>query len=85
MTDAQKHIITSLLNGCSIYGHQRGFLLRGTTNNFIQKINPRTWRQVKRYLRKEKKTGLFVIDKRKVRGEHGNSFIKKSYKNPASV
>lgn len=79
MTDAQKHIKTSLLNGCSIYGHQRGFLLRGTENNFVQKVNPRTYRQVKRYLRKEK-SGLFVIDKRKVRSEHGNTWIKQQYK-----
>jgi len=80
MTDAQKILITNLLAGCSIYGHQRGFLLRGTENNFLRKINPRTYRQVKQYLRKEK-NGLFVIDKRKVRSEHGNSFIKKTYKN----
>lgn len=81
MTDAQKHIITQLLAGCSIYGHQRGFLLRSGTS-FISKVNPRTWRQVKRYTRKGK-DGLFVIDKRKVRGEHGNSFIKKTYKKSA--
>lgn len=84
MTDAQKHIITQLLAGCSIYSHHRGFLLRGTENNFISKINPRTYRQVKRYLRKEKKTGLFVIDKRKVRGEHGNTWIKQTYKKQAN-
>jgi len=80
MTDAQKILITDLLAGCSIYGHQFGFLLRGTENNFIRKINPRTYRQLKHFLRKEK-SGLFVIDKRKVRSEHGNTFIKKAYKN----
>lgn len=80
MTDAQKYIITQLLAGCSIYGHQRGFLLRGTENNFISKINPRTYRQVKYLLRRDKKTGLFVIDKRKARGKHGNTWIKQTYK-----
>jgi hypothetical protein len=80
MTDAQKHIITSLLNGCSIYGHQRGFLLRDMeTNSFISKINPRTYRRIKYYLRK-RKDGLFVIDKRIVRKEHDNTWIKQQYK-----
>jgi hypothetical protein len=81
MTDAQKHIITELLKGCAIYGHQRGFHLRDTQRNvFVGKINPRTYRQVKYYLRRDKKTGLFVIDKRKVRKEHGNTWIKQEYK-----
>jgi hypothetical protein len=80
MTYAQKHIITQLLAGCAIYGHQRGFLLRNTeSNSFIGKINPRTYRQVKYYLRK-RKDGLFVIDKRVVRKEHGNTWIKQLYK-----
>jgi len=78
MTDVQKQLITNLLAGCSIYGTQRGFLLRSGTS-FIRKINPRTYRQVKRLLRKDK-SGLFVIDKRKVRSEHGNTFVKKKYK-----
>lgn len=80
MTDVTKILITNLLAGCSIYGHQRGFLLRGTENNFLSKINPRTYHQVKRYLRKEKKTGLFVIDKREVRKESGKTWIKQQYK-----
>jgi hypothetical protein len=80
MTDATKLLLTNLLAGCSIYGHQFGFHLRDMERKaFISKINPRTYRQVKRYLRKGK-GGLFVIDKRKVRGEHGNSYIKKTYK-----
>lgn len=78
MTDVSKQLITNLLAGCSIYGHQRGFLLRGTENNFVSKINPRTYRQVKSYLRK-RKDGLFVIDKRVVRKEHGNTWIKQEY------
>jgi hypothetical protein len=78
MTDVQKHLIDHLLAGCCIYGHQRGFLLRSGAS-FIKKINPRTWRQIKRYTRKGK-DGLFVIDKRTVRGEHGNTYIKKTYK-----
>lgn len=79
MTDVQKQLIDQLLAGCSIYGHQRGFLLRSGTS-FVKKINPRTWRQIKRYTRKDKKTGLFLIDKRTVRKEHGNAYIKKTYK-----
>lgn len=79
MTDVQKQLIDQLLAGCSIYGHPLGIYLRSGTS-FVKKINPRTWRQVKRYLRHEKKTGLFVIDKRKIRGEHGNTYIKKTYK-----
>jgi hypothetical protein len=81
MTDVQKQLIDQLLAGCSIYSHHRGFLLRSGTS-FVKKINPRTWRQVKRYMRK-RKDGLFVVDKRKVRGEHGNSYIKKTYKKSA--
>lgn len=81
MTDAQKHIITELFKGCAIYGHQRGFHLRDTERNvFIGKVNPRTYRQVKSYLRRDKKTGLFVIDKRVVRKERENTWIKQTYK-----
>lgn len=80
MTDVTKRLILNLLSGCSIYGTQRGFLLRGTQNNYLRKINPRTWRQVKRFTRK-RKDGLFVIDKREVRKERANSFIKKAYNN----
>jgi len=83
MTDVSKILITNLLAGCSIYGHQRGFLLRGTANNFLSKVNPRTYRQVKYYLRK-RKDGLFVIDKRVVRKEHGNTWIKQAYKQHAT-
>lgn len=80
MTDATKLLLTNLLSGCAIYGHQFGFLLRDMeSKSFICKINPRTYRQVKRYLRKEKKSGLFVIDKRVIRLEHGNTWIKHEY------
>lgn len=81
MTDAQKHIINHLLAGSSIYSHPLGIYLRSDTT-FVKKINPRTWRQVKYYTRKGK-DGLFVIDKRKVRKEHGNTWIKQTYKNAA--
>ena len=85
MTDATKQLITNLLAGCSIYGHQFGFLLRDMeSKSFICKINPRTYRQVKRYLRKEKKTGLFVIDKREVRKESGKTWIKQQYNKNAA-
>lgn len=82
MTDVQKILIDQLLAGCSIYSHHRGFLLRSGTS-FVKKINPRTWRKVKYYTRKGK-DGLFVVDKRKVRSEHGNTYIKKTYKNAAA-
>lgn len=78
MTEITKELITNLFSGCSIYGHQRGFLLRSGTS-FVRKINPRTYRQVKQYLRR-RKDGLFVIDKRVVRKEHGNTWIKQTYK-----
>lgn len=85
MTDVTKQLITNLFNGCGIYGHQFGFHLRDMERKtFISKINPRTYRQVKRYLRKEKKTGLFVIDKREVRKERGNTWIKQQYKKTLS-
>jgi hypothetical protein len=83
MTEVQKQLIDQLLAGCAIYGTHRGFLLRSGTS-FVKKINPRTWRQVKRYTRKDKKSWLFVIDKRTVRKEHGNTYIKKTYKKSAS-
>lgn len=79
MTDAQKNIITRLFEGCSIYGSQQGFRVRDTNHNAVCNLNPRTWRQIKYYVRKDK-TGLFVIDKRKVRKEHGNTWIKQTYK-----
>jgi hypothetical protein len=82
MTEVQKQLIDQLLAGCAIYGTHRGFLLRSGTS-FVKKINPRTWRQIKRYMRK-RKDGLFVIDKRTVRKEHGNTYIKKTYKKSAS-
>lgn len=80
MTDATKQLLTNLLKGHGIYGHQFGFLLRDMkSNSFVSKVNPRTYRQVKRYLRREKKTGLFVIDKREVRKESGKTWIKQQY------
>lgn len=79
MTNVTKALITNLMDGCSIYTHPLGLYLRGTENNFIRKINPRTYRQVKRYLRK-RQDGLFAIDKRRVRSEHGNTWIKQQYK-----
>lgn len=81
MIATQKHIINHLLAGSTIYGHPLGMYLRSGTS-FVKKINPRTWRQVKYYTRKWK-DGLFVIDKRKVRGEHGNTWIKQTYKQNA--
>jgi hypothetical protein len=80
MTDAQKHIVSMLLEGCTVYGSQHGFRLRDENANVIMKINPRTWRQIKRLVRKEKKTGLFVIDKRVVRSLHNGTWVKKKYK-----
>jgi hypothetical protein len=79
MTDTQKYIITQMLDGCTIYGSQHGFRLRDEKNNVIGKVNPRTWRQIKRLLRKDAK-GLFVINKNAVRALHGGSWIKKLYK-----
>lgn len=79
MTGAQKNIINKLLEGCTIYGSQHGFRLRDPQSNVIAKVNPRTWRQIKRLCRREK-NGLFVIDKRAVRSLHGGSWIKKRYK-----
>lgn len=79
MTETQKYIIDMLLDGCTIYGSQHGFRLRDAQNNVVKKVNPRTWRQIKRLCRKEK-SGLFVLDKRAVRSLHGGSWVKKQYK-----
>lgn len=80
MTDVVKIIIQYMLAGCSIVGSgSSGYRLRSPDHSPILKINPRTWRQIRHLMRKGK-YGLFLIDKRKVRSLHGNSWIKKNYK-----
>ena len=75
MTEKQKFIAAQLLNGCTI----GGLRLRDPKGNPLLKVDSRTFHSLKdKYLRN---VGLlFLIDKRKVRCLHNNSFMKKEYK-----
>lgn len=80
MTNAQKNIILKLLQGhnITINSGQR-YRVRDANHNPVQKLSPRTMRNIKHFLRQEK-SGLLVIDKRKIRSLHGNSWVKQKYK-----
>lgn len=79
MTAKQKDIVRKLLDGHSIVGTPRhGFRLRDQKQNVVAKFNYNTFFRIKHLLRKHKSG--FVIDKNKVRQQHGNSFEKQLYK-----
>ncbi len=81
MTSTQKKIIEALLKGATIYnGFGSGIRLRDEAFNPLIKIHMRSWGWMQREGLVRKAKGLWVIDKRQVRTMHGNSFIKKKYK-----
>lgn len=80
MSPEQKYIIELLLEGYTIAGNREyGIRLRTPDCRVVRKINERTWDKLKDILRREK-SGLIVIDKRKVRQLHGNCIVKRIYK-----
>ncbi len=85
MTYNQKFIISKLLQGATISASGPGQIrLRDAADNPLMKITDPTWDWLKsNVLRKKKK--LFLVDLRKVRSFHGNSFVKKLYKGKVAV
>ena len=78
MTHLQKDIIEMLFKGCSIAAYGNGYRLRDSAHNPVCRFSYKTFRPLKRYLRRSK-PGLWLLDKRTVRASHGSSWIKKYY------
>jgi len=76
MTQSQKDIIVHLLAGGSIASYR----LRDRNNNPMMKVNPQTFYWLKSEVLRRMPGGFFIINKTKVRQLHGNSWIKKTYK-----
>lgn len=87
MTEAQKNLVTDLLDGMYLLPtiNRRGThvykLYRGNMNpvRYVKQKtvdNPPIWSVLKR----DKKTDRITLNKSKVRQLHGKSFIKKEYK-----
>lgn len=82
MTKTQQLIVGYLMDGCSIANAlSNGYRLRDLCGRVILKVNPRTFNWLKKYGLIRKCNTVFVIDKRTVRAMHGNSLIKKAYRN----
>lgn len=80
MTPLQKQIIQELLQGGNIANcFASGYRLRDGTHNGIRRFTAPTFFSLQKFLRKEK-SGLYVINKNKIRQERGNAWIKKQYK-----
>ncbi len=76
MTDTQKRMLKIMLSGGCV---SAGYRLLDGSRNPVMKISASTFRKHKHLFRK---SGIvYLINKTKVRQEHGNSFIKKQYKN----
>lgn len=75
-------IALKLLKGYTIaHCGSSGIRVRDNNGNPVCKISERVYYLLRNELmRKDKKTGLHVIDKRKVRGLHGNCKVKRSYR-----
>jgi hypothetical protein len=82
MTPLQKYIIECLMEGYTISTNGKfGNRLRTPSGAPVRRFGDRTLYWIKRRLmRRENKTGLMIIDKRKVRSLHGNCLAKKIYK-----
>lgn len=67
-----------LFKGCSIAAYGNSYRLRDASHNPVCRFSYKTFRPLKRYLRRSK-PGLWLLDKRTVRASHGSSWIKKYY------
>lgn len=85
MTAIQKIIIGKLIQGHTIAAAGPGQIrLRDESGNPVLKISGNTFYILKRdFLRKKK--GLFLVDLRKVRSMHGNTYAKRFYKGKTSA
>ena len=71
-----------LLSGYTIaHCGPSGIRVRDTKGNPVEKISEKTYLSLRNKLMRKTKSGLFVIDKRKVRSLHGNCIVKRVYKN----
>lgn len=84
MTDTEKIIAGKLLEGHRINGSSPGCIrLVDPAGHPVMKISDAFFYEIRPVLRKKKL--LFLIDLRKVRSMHGNSFIKKLYRGKVKV
>lgn len=75
MTPVQKKVMTTLLNGgCITFGYR----VLDHNKNPVARIREKTFKGFKKLLRKS--GNVYLLNKKKVRSEHGNSFINKQYK-----
>lgn len=80
MTEKTKWILQIMINGgCISFGYR----VLDSDRNPITKISEKQFRKSKHLFRK---SGIvYVINKSKVRQQHGNSFIKQLYKNGKKI
>lgn len=76
-------IIEKLLQGCTIGPAGGTFRLRDPEGRPILKVGCRTVDYLMKWDLIRRGKGLLLIDKRKVRQLHGNSFIKRRYRENA--
>lgn len=75
MNEQTKMMLRVLIDGGCL---SNGYRLLDQNRNVVAKISARTFRKHKHLFRK---SGIvYLINKSKVRQQHGNSFIKKQYK-----
>jgi hypothetical protein len=79
MTEFQKQIFKKLLNGSRIVRHPAQIRVQDSEASPEAIIGERSFHKLKRFLRKTK-AGFFILDRKKVRSQHGNSSEKKLYK-----
>ena len=78
MTPMQKFVINCLLEGYNIAAAaSSGYRLRNAKHEPVRRLTGTTFQKLKPLLRQQK--GLFIIDKNKVRQQHGNSLVNKIY------
>ena len=80
MTPSQKKIIHVLLSGGTIAPAGRSFRLRDIAGRPILNVTGQQIWWLKKWELVRRKKGLFLLDRRTVRQLHGNSFIKRAYK-----
>lgn len=86
MTKDDKQVVGKLLEGCRISALSPDCIrILDVSGNPVMKVTHTFFGELRPILRRKKKDLLFLIDLRKVRSLHGNSFIKKLYKGKATI